>query len=128
MRPPESFSTTAAKFLAHVSGMSWMVGVEIFITMGCCACTAPSGSANDETSAPAARVNGLRISRFMPRMLFPPSEAARWREICYFLYGLRHPISVGIRREKPTLTLVDRRACCNAHAQERGQWGLLPRL
>jgi hypothetical protein len=47
-----------------------MVGVEIFITMGCCcACAAPNGSAI-ANSAPAATAAGIRKSRFLKRMWF----------------------------------------------------------
>src|SRR5579862_9841946 len=70
MRPPESFCTAAAKLLAQVSGMSWMVGVEIFITKGgCCACAAPSVNASDKRYTAAATPARVARWRFMERML-----------------------------------------------------------
>src|ERR1700728_3664845 len=63
MRPPESFSTAAAKFLAYWSGAAWMVGVVIFITkVCCCACAAPSVSAPDKAHRLAAAA-ARRIGR-----------------------------------------------------------------
>src|SRR6185437_8693966 len=69
MRPPESFSTAAAKFADHLSGISWIVGVEIFIKYDfCCACAVLDGAANDSTRAPAAAIAAARNSHSIERM------------------------------------------------------------
>src|ERR1700687_2473935 len=72
MRPPESFSSAAPKFLAKVSGTSLMVGVEIFIrNVLSCARAAPSVSISETAQTPATAAVRLKVRHAVLVITFP---------------------------------------------------------
>src|SRR4029077_16759964 len=107
MRPPESFSSAAPKFLAKVSGTSLMVGVEIFMT-NVCAGAAPDHSARAQTPAAAAAVCIKAVAR---RMSFSLPVAGRffWARFVGGLAAL------------PARTLEDRRRPDNGNLARCGE-------
>src|SRR5580704_256491 len=75
MRPPASFSISAAKSLTNWCSGSLSAASDIFITIGCCACAwaAPNGST--EASANAAATAAIRGKASHPTNFIPPSQS-----------------------------------------------------